>query len=210
MAIRLGIVAAGLMFLVCGRSVPAGEAPKADLDARFAAFLKKPSAKNYLAVFKQVTSSPKYQPYSRVLDEVKDLLDKKQNKEALKKIDGAMPGLLLSPKAHLYASVAAVRLNDKKRAEKELLAQKQCLQGMLNSGDGSQKKPYLVTCVSDQYDLLRHLRKAVKMQGLRQDGGKSYDMIFCTDGSEIWFDITTVFASLRRSIKKPDKKPKSD
>ncbi len=46
--------------------------------------------------------------------------------------------------------------------------------------------------------------------GTRQDGGRSYDVIFCTDGSEIWFDITTVFASLRRSIKKPDKKPKSD
>jgi len=209
MVVRLGIVAAGVVFLACGHIAPAGEAPKADLDALFAAFLKEPNRENHLAVFKEVTSSPKYNPYSRVLDDVGGLLDKKKDKEALEKIDGAMPGLLLCPKAHLYAAMAASRLGEKQRAEKERLALKQCLQGILNSGDGSQKKPYLVTRVSDEYDLLRHLEKASKMQGLRLDGGKSYDVISCTDGSEIWFDITVVFASLQRRMKRPEKEPQT-
>lgn len=170
--------------------------PTADPEAQFAAFLKKPTRENYLRVYKTVTSHPKYAPYSRDLDDVSKLLGQKKYQEALKKLDAAMPNLLLSPRAHKYAGSAASGAGDAERGKKEFSIASQCIKGILSTGDGSEEKPYLVTRVSDEYDVLRHLKKATQIQGLIFKDGKSYDRIQCTDGSGVWFDITAPFGRL--------------
>ncbi len=187
----------GLMGLAADPPAAVEPAPKAaTLQSQFAAFVKQPTRKNYLRVLKLVTSHPKYDPYSTVLDDVEGLLDKQRFQEALKRLDAAMPGLLLSPQAHQHAARAANGLHDAERTKKERSLAAQCIRGILATGVGSEKRPYLVTRVSNEYDVLRHLRKVSRGQGLRMNEGKSYDVIQCADGSDVWFDISAVFKQL--------------
>jgi hypothetical protein len=72
--------------------------------------------------------------------------------------------------------------------------------GILATGDGSADKPYLVSRVSDEYDILRHTKKGMKGQSLRTKGDKSFDVIACQDGQELWFDITAVFGSMKKML----------
>ncbi|HUT32332.1 MAG TPA: DUF4919 domain-containing protein [Planctomycetota bacterium] len=167
----------------------------------FAAFLEKPGKETYLAVFKAVTEAESYDPYSMDLNGAWGLIKEKKFKEAQEKLEKAMPSLLLSPRAHGMAAMAAEGLNDAAKAKSEREAAAKCIQGMLATGDGSADKPYLVTRVTDEYDVLRHLKKAKTTQGLRNKDGKSFDVMSCEDGTEVWFDITVVFGSLSKKLK---------
>jgi hypothetical protein len=179
-----------------------GRSQAAEPKELLAAFLKEPTKESYLRLFEAVTSAPSYNPYSRDLDEATDLMSAKKHREAQEKLEKAMPNLLLSPRAHQFASIAAKGLGDDKKAESERDTAAACLKGILLTGDGSGERPYLVTRVSDEYDLLRHLKKGKKAQSLRQKDGKSYDVMSCADGSEVWFDITAMFGQLRKGFEK--------
>ena len=59
-----------------------------------------------------------------------------------------------------------------------------------------------MTRISDEYDLLRRLRKASQRQGLLGKDNRRFDVLHCTDGSEVWFDVTETFESLKRKMQK--------
>ena len=175
-------------------------AQTADFGKLLAALRKEPNKENYLALRAAIVASPKYDPYSQDLEDIRELLQKKEFAQARARIKAAMPNLLLSPRAHLYAFQAAQGLKDTKTAEDERALLAACLKGILSTGEGTREKPYLVTRVEDEYDLLANLKKRSRKQGLVREGGKSLDCIMCTDGSECWFDVTEVFGSLMRRI----------
>lgn len=135
-----------------------------------------------------------------------DFVKEKKYKEAQAALEKAMPNLLLSPRAHPCAAMAAEGLGEAEKAKAERDAAAKCIEGMLATGDGSPEKPYTVSRVSDECDLLRHLKKARNVQGLRQKDGKSFDVMQCADGTEVWFDITAVFASMANRLKGKDDK----
>jgi len=161
----------------------------------FAELVKKPTRESYLALYKIVTSSEKYEPYGTALEDAEDLLEKGELKQAKAKLDAAGLNLLLCPRAHQCAARIAKALGDAAAARKESAAAAACLKGILATGDGSPEKPYLVTRVSDEYDVLVHLKKRSTQQGLMNRGGKSFDVLSCTDGSQLWFDVTAMFGS---------------
>jgi hypothetical protein len=177
-------------------------APAGEITELFDALVKSPTKENYLAVHKAVAEDKSYSPYSMDLNETADLIKEKKFKEAREKLDRAMPNLLLSPRAHSLAAIAAEGLGDAARAKTEGAAAAKCIEGMLATGDGSADKPYLVSRVSDEYDLLRQLKKKHRAQGLRQKAGKSFDVMQCEDGTEVWFDVTVIFNSLAKQFEK--------
>ena len=65
-----------------------------------------------------------------------------------------------------------------------------CLQGILATGDGSRRKPYLVSQLSDEYDVLKLLGQTCEKQHLVQRGPRSCDVLTCDDGSQRWFNIS--------------------
>jgi hypothetical protein len=75
-----------------------------------------------------------------------------------------------------------------------------CTEGILGTGDGTADHPYLVVRVSDEYDILRHLKKRSTSQGLRRKDDKSCDVMTCADGSQIWFDVSAPFNRLMRRL----------
>ena len=48
--------------------------------------------------------------------------------------------------------------------------------------------------------MLVHLEKAPAGQGLVSRHGKHFDVMRCTDGTEIWFDVSDAFSSLQRKL----------
>jgi hypothetical protein len=183
------------------------------IDAAFPAFLKDPSGANFLKVHKLVVSHPSYAPYSSELDEIPDLLDESKFKEVKERIGAAKYNLLLSPRAHMFLAAAARGLDDKEAVKQETTISDKCIQGVCATGDGSEKKPMIVTRVSDEYDVARSLKKRVSGQGLRIKDERCYDVLQCADKSELWFDITTPFGAMAKTFKpRPPKKelPKSE
>jgi hypothetical protein len=172
--------------------------PNAEIAKLLAAFQKEPNRENFVGLRAAVVAAPSYSPYSFDLDEIGDLAKKEQFAEVQTRLKAAMPNLLLSPRAHLLASRAAERLGDARTAEKERSLIAACFKGILSTGDGSREKPYLVTRVSDEYDVLGYLKKRSKQQAIVRVGDKQLDRFDCTDGSVCCFDVTEVFGSLMR------------
>ena len=173
----------------------------ADANALFAGFVKQPSKQSYLGVLAALASSEAYQPYANDLADIEELIERKQFKEAQARLDKARPGLLLSPRLHSLAARTATGLGDAGTMAAELSMGNECLKAILGTGDGSRERPYVVSMVEDEYDLLRHLKKRVRSQGLMIGDEKHYDRIQCQDGGEVWFDITTPFKTLGRKAR---------
>lgn len=108
----------------------------------------------------------------------------------------AMANYLLSPGAHLLLGDIYEKLGDEESARRERTIAIRCVKAILASGDGTADRPYLVTRVSDEYDVLAYLKKPMERQSLQQRGGRACDVMCCKDGSEIWFDISEAFGKL--------------
>ena len=162
----------------------------------FLAFLESPSRDTYLAVRSALISGPAYEPYSRDILDLVDLIEKGQFAEADELLRGAMPNLLLSPRAHLCAAMIAEQAGDEERRRMEGAVAYACVQGILSTGDGTKQHPYVVTRTSDEYDVLQFLKKELASQSLHEEGDRHYDELRCEDGSEMWFDVTDPLGKL--------------
>lgn len=71
-----------------------------------------------------------------------------------------------------------------------------CVHAIITSGYGTDGRPYLVTRVSDEYDLLGFPQARWMCQSLRHHGGRACDVFDLEGGGEIWFDITGAFSRM--------------
>jgi hypothetical protein len=208
---RLPLAAAMLLF-ACATAQPAvapkpAAAPPAPAPAArsavapFDAFLEEPTPQNYLAARRALVASPAYDPYAQGLAEAEELVNTRRWVDALKKIADVMPNFQLTPRIHYLAGLVAEAQEDKAAVQRHTFAYERCLRGLLETGEGTEEKPYLVTRVEDEYDMLVHLEKAPAGQGLVSRNGKHFDVMRCTDGTEIWFDVSDAFANLQRKLR---------
>lgn len=63
------------------------------------------------------------------------------------------------------------------------------IKSLLDSGDGTRTRPYVVLRVADEYDVLDLLGRSLERQAVVTEGGRLFDLIECTDGSEVWFEL---------------------
>jgi len=174
---------------------------QSDFGKALDAFLKEASREHFVALRKHVISHEKYSPYSTELKDIAKLVEKRTYAAAKQKAQAALPNLLLSPRLHKYLYVIAREEKDEKTANVERLFYLRSIEGILATGDGTKERPYLVTRTSDEYDVLWYLKKECKTQALSNADGRYLDMLTCKDGSEIWFDITDAFNTLRARAK---------
>ncbi|MBN1205474.1 MAG: DUF4919 domain-containing protein [Myxococcaceae bacterium] len=156
------------------------------------ALVVKPGEATYRALHTLITDHPEYAPYSDDLKSLEVLYQEKRYEEIRQKLREMMPNWMLSPAVHQLACLTAKHLGDEKTAQFELQLAEACLQGLLASGDGTPERPYPVTHVEDEFDVLRHLNKSRKLQSLVSREGRHFDLMACEDGSEVWFDITAL------------------
>jgi hypothetical protein len=160
----------------------------------FSDFLADPTGATFLRLRERLLDSPGYDFHSGALDELEELINGGQYDAVPDKISELMPGWLLSPRVHQLAGHAAQETGDPARAAREGYLAKACLRGLLQSGDGSRARPYRVTHVADEYDVLDYLAKEVAEQRVVEGDGGAFDVIGCADGSQLWFDISAGLA----------------
>lgn len=171
------------------------------MQEKLIAFLTSPDRETYLAIRAEVIGSSRYAPYSQELNSAEQLFDAGEYMEARQRIAESMPNLLLSPRAHYLLCRIARALNDHKTADSELRIVAVCLAGILQTGDGSHERPYVVVRVDDEYDVIHWgLRKERVGQSLIQEEEKCYDLLRLEDGSELWFDITDAFRKSQEPV----------
>jgi hypothetical protein len=162
----------------------------------FLAFVNDPSPENFLRLRREVVGAPTYNPYTDEARDIERMLEAGDAERAKEMMVPAMANYLLNPGAHLLLGDIYEKLGDGEAARRERAVAAACLKAILASGDGTAGRPYLVTRVSDEYDVLAYLKRPTEGQSLRSCGGRMCDVIRCRDGGEVWFDVTEAFEKL--------------
>lgn len=160
----------------------------------FARFVEQPSRATFLAArsaWLQLNVAP-LTPAD--LQSVAELLTAGEAAAVIEQVHEWKARAAFSPRAHYFAGEAHALLGELDHAECERLVFTACLQGILATGDGSRRKPYLISQIPDEYDVLKLLGLTCEKQRLVQSKRRSCDVLTCHDGSQIWFNISDLVA----------------
>ncbi len=167
--------------------------PARSVRENFLEFLKKPSTEGFQCLRQQVAASERYAPYSNELDMLMAALSAGEPQAAIDLFWRSFPNLLLSPLAHMILSQAYLDLKREDEAEGEKAMGRLILKSIISTGKGTKKKPYAVMMISDEADVLSVLKKQAGAQFLIRGESRVMDLQRCSDGSEVYFDITLMF-----------------
>jgi hypothetical protein len=167
--------------------------PSLSVRENFLAFLNKPSTEGFQSLRQQVAASDRYAPYSNEPDMLMAALCAGEPQAAIDLFWRSFPNLLLSPLAHFILSQAYLGLKREDEAEGEKAMGRLILKSILSTGKGTKKKPYAVMRVEDEKDVLSALKKQAGAQFLVRDKSRVFDLLQCSDDSEVYFDITLFF-----------------
>jgi hypothetical protein len=193
----------------CGGGARRRNVSAFELHARFQSYVRDPSPEAFAEIRELLVASRYYQPYTTDLLEAGKLLKAQKNAEALACLRKAMPNYLLSARAHTMLAVAANRLGRMKLSADEALASRRCLEGIMQSGDGTREKPYRVLSMADEHDVLRALGKRGGTQEHVTVGKRHLDIHTFPDGSEVAFDVTPCMERLRDAFREPVRSDKA-
>ena len=160
------------------------------MQRQLTAFVGHPSRATYIAARSAVLGMSPLPIVATDFAELERLLSGGDNQQLLDRIDALPPSKVLSPRIHLLAAEAAEALGDVAAVELERSLFVLTLQGLLATGDGTRGNPYLVCHATDEYDVLEAWGLEPAGQSLVANQGRLLDVLLCTDGREVWFDIT--------------------
>ena len=161
----------------------------------FFRLLEEPSSDKFLEIREKISKSEGYSPYSTELFEINMCLTKKAYQDAIEKYHSTFPNLLLNPGVHFMLSCAYQGLGNHKMANFEKDIASFLMSFIMETGDGTKEHPYLVLRTSDEYDVLDALGKDRGEQKLIEHEGHFLDLQTCSDGTEIYFDVTIPYTT---------------
>ena len=156
--------------------------------------------REFLDLRARVIRDLSYRPYSPNLKQMELLLQEQRFHEVLSIMDDDRVNLLLSPRAHYLTSVAMRHLEMLQESNAEQYAASMTAHGILDSGDGSFQKPYLITRISDEIDIANALKKKPARQTYIQDPDRTLDRVEYEDATELYFDNTPCSQSMAQFI----------
>lgn len=157
------------------------------------AYLADPSPAALAELRAAVRSAPNFTTDLVVGELVAPLMESGAYDEAITALRALMPGATFSPSAHAALAEALTGSGRPDAAEREVTLARAALRSILSTGDGSVERPWSVLRVSDEYDVLRSLRKRPREQTVVQVAGRHLDRHVLADGSEVHFDVTALF-----------------
>ena len=175
------------------------------MQRRFTKFVEQPTRENYLAVRDAILREAPLKLMTAEVAELSFLLDEGEFQTVLDRIDALPPSKALSPRIHFLAAEAAELSGDTQTGEVERFLFVLCLKALLSTGCGSESEPYVVCHATDEYDVLEALALEPAGQELVESEGRVCDLLTCSDGREIWFDVTALFrpSGSQKSTAKP-------
>ncbi|MCP4109687.1 MAG: DUF4919 domain-containing protein [Desulfobacteraceae bacterium] len=165
------------------------------------------SPENFLCFRDAVAASPDYSPYSDYKETVYDLIENEKFKQAKEYMMSVMPIWFFNPGIHELISFVLHELGEEKEAQIEFQLAMLLLDGILSTGDGSKKRPYLVLSVSDEYDVIEHFDKKVTMQSLVNEGNIQCDLMEFDDKTSMYFDITVPYSNFGKQLNPDEDEP---
>jgi hypothetical protein len=171
------------------------------MQRQLAAFVEQPCKATFLAARDAVLRQSPLPLAPADLAKLDSLLETDQHQALLDCLDALPPSKVLSPRIHYLAAEAADGLAHPADVELERSLFVLMLQGLLATGDGTANNPYVVCHPTDEYDVLAALSEEPAGQSLVEYEGRMCDVLLCTSGREVWFDVTTMLAQPRRRRK---------
>jgi hypothetical protein len=164
------------------------------MQRRLMQFVESPTRETYLAVREAALAETPLPIAATDLATLADLLEAEAHDEVLARIDALPASKVLSPRVHYLAAEAAEALGDLETVELERFLFVVCLRGLLATGDGTRHAPYSVCHATDEHDLLETSGLAPARQQVVEHEGALCDVVTCTDGREVWFDVSAVLS----------------
>ena len=171
------------------------------MQRQLAAFVEQPCKATYLAARDAVLCESPLPLMAAEIAELDQLLEREEHQALLDRLDALPASKVLSPRIHFLAAEAAAAVGQVADEELERSLFVLTLQGLLATGDGSPANPYVVCQASDEHDLLAALGHEAAGQSLVEHEGRLCDVLVCSDGREVWFDVTDML--VRRATRKP-------
>jgi hypothetical protein len=172
--------------------------PMRSVKENYLEYLKGPSTEGFQSLRQQVAASDRYAPYSNEPDMLMAALCAGHPQAVIDLFWRSFPNMLLSPLAHFILSQAYLDLKREDEAEGEKAMGRLILKSILATGKGTKNRPYAVMRVEDERDVLSALKKQAGAQFLMTDKSRVMDLQRCSDGSEVYFDITLMFGRGRK------------
>jgi hypothetical protein len=107
--------------------------------------------------------------------------------DEVKRLDGFWR---LCPRLHFVEARAWELLGDADRIARSVANMQNCLRGPLSTGEGAQDRPFLITFLTDERDVLRVIGEDFRCQRLLQRDRRVCDVVTSHAGQDIWFDVT--------------------
>lgn len=105
----------------------------------------------------------------------------------------------ICPRYHYVEARIRESLGEVKQMQDSIGKLRACLRAIVETGEGSQESPFVITFVSDQDDVVRSLGEQVRCTTFLQAKDHSCDVVTAHSGVEFWFDVTPIVA--RRTLK---------
>ncbi len=171
------------------------------MQRQLAAFVEQPCKATYLAARDAVLCESPLPLGTAEILELDQFLEQDEHQALVDRVDALPSSKVLSPRIHLLLAEAAAALGrmDEEELERSLFVL--TLRGLLSTGDGTPANPYVVCHASDEHDVLAALGHEAAGQSLVEHEGRLCDVLVCSDGREVWFDVTDLL--VRRAARKP-------
>jgi len=168
------------------------------MQRQLTAFVEQPCKATFLAARDAVLRQSPLPLVAAELADLDRLLECEDHEALLARLDTLPPSKILSPRIHFLAAEAAEALGHADDVELERSLFVLTLQGLLATGDGSPANPYVVCHPTDEYDVLAALGREAAGQSLVEREGRLCDVLLCSDGRQVWFDVTDLIVPRRK------------
>ncbi|RRD46507.1 hypothetical protein [Tessaracoccus sp. OH4464_COT-324] len=152
------------------------------------AFLQNPDESIAKTLREAVSNLPDFEIAARGLADLVRAVDRGEEDFAFTHLVQQRKALFLSPLAHQLLSDGWRRRGKSDLADLEQRLAAASLAVLLESGDGSEGRPYVVLRVSDEYDVLRYLSFHYASQGVVSLTPRK-DVFISSNGGRLFFEF---------------------
>jgi hypothetical protein len=154
------------------------------------AFLSEPSVETYTALRDAFVQLPEFRPEERPDGRVWQLLEEDRTDEAEVLAEAAKRPFLLSPATHVALGAVAKKRGDEYGARMEFDFANNLRWAMLQTGDGTRERPYMVNRVGDAYGILSWKEATPHSVSMIFHKGRPLDVISTPELGPVYFDVS--------------------
>jgi hypothetical protein len=153
------------------------------------AYALDPTPEHLEALHRAITEAPSYDPMVAITQLVTPLVRAGDHQGVVDALRAQMPGIFLSPAAHMHLSQAYAELGKDAEATRERKFALLAMDSIRTAGEGTEESPYPVLRVEDEYAVLDAVRHRSAGQQLVRTGTGACDVHTLEDGSQMWFRL---------------------